>query len=192
MAIGPRSYSNNNHFSSDQRQFKTTTLNDNSTQAASTAATVVAECCPKPGVTDACADGYLTNTLGCCAYGSCNIFCCNCDGSCRQPRSRRSARDLDWDITSFPQREDPTCGLFESENHCALDKFEAIDTNHDGIVTLAEILAGLEVLRPYLASSGMDEASITNNVTTLFNTYDTDKNGNLTFAEALAPQTVNV
>ncbi|KAK5025884.1 hypothetical protein LTR13_010348 [Exophiala sideris] len=89
-------------------------------------------------------------------------------------------------------REDPTCGLFESENHCALDKFEAIDTNHDGIVTLAEILAGLEVLRPYLASSGMDEASITNNVTTLFNTYDTDKNGNLTFAEALAPQTVNV
>ncbi|KAK4942345.1 hypothetical protein LTR10_017952 [Elasticomyces elasticus] len=96
------------------------------------------------------------------------------------------------ELATWTKREDPTCGLFESENHCALDKFEAIDTNHDGIVTLAEILAGLEVLRPYLASSGMDEASITNNVTTLFNTYDTDKNGNLTFAEALAPQTVNV
>ncbi|KIV86034.1 hypothetical protein PV11_01675 [Exophiala sideris] len=89
-------------------------------------------------------------------------------------------------------REDPSCGLFESENQCALDKFQAIDTNHDGIVTLAEVLAGAEVLRLFIASTGMGEARITGNVTALFDTYDTDQNGNLTFAEALAPQTLNL
>ena len=41
-----------------------------------------AECCgcPSSGV---CPDGTGCSGFSCCAHGSCNIFCCNCDGGCR-------------------------------------------------------------------------------------------------------------
>lgn len=41
---------------------------------------VQAVCC-SASYFDMCADG--TAGTPCCAYGGCNIFCCNCDGGCR-------------------------------------------------------------------------------------------------------------
>jgi len=160
------------------------------------ATSVAAECCKKPFAYDYCDDGTLTSTFGCCGIGPCNIFCCNCDDGCRVAKTKRNtARDVaswgDWAQTASSQSGDSTCGLFESENQCALDKFEALDTNHDGFLTLAECLVGVDVLRPALNLSSIDEATIKQDVTILFNAYDTDKNGDLTFAEALTPQAVD-
>ncbi|KAH7399156.1 hypothetical protein DE146DRAFT_783166 [Phaeosphaeria sp. MPI-PUGE-AT-0046c] len=38
---------------------------------------VAADCCDVP-----CSDG--TSGTPCCGNGECNVFCCNCDGGCRQ------------------------------------------------------------------------------------------------------------
>ncbi|KAJ9636480.1 uncharacterized protein PV06_01535 [Exophiala oligosperma] len=150
---------------------------------------VASECCDqeKPDNVGQCLDGTYADYLGCCAYGPCNIFCCNCDGGCRQAPSRRSARDLaPW--IGVAQRADSTCGLFQTENQCALDKFEALDTNQDSILTLGEVIDGVNVLRPLLGLNGIDNATLSKDVTALFNLFDTNHDGNLTLAEALTPQ----
>ncbi|KAI1627959.1 hypothetical protein EDD37DRAFT_287263 [Exophiala viscosa] len=155
------------------------------------AALVASFCCDDTHIEDDgahCADGTYTG-VGCCSYGPCNIFCCNCDAPCRQASTRMAARDftLPWESNGG----DPTCGLFQTENQCALDKFQALDANKDGILTLSEVLADIEVVRPFINSFGLDNATITKDITLLFNTYDVDKNGNLTFAEVLTPQVVD-
>ncbi|KAF8884335.1 hypothetical protein BD779DRAFT_784202 [Infundibulicybe gibba] len=56
------------------------------------------ECCgcPKgwlpPFTTGWCPDN--TKCTPFCAYGSCNIFACNCDGGCRGSRRRRVTRSF--------------------------------------------------------------------------------------------------
>lgn len=41
-----------------------------------------ADCC-EGNMEDKCKDGTYCHKWGCCGYGSCNIFCCNCDGGTR-------------------------------------------------------------------------------------------------------------
>lgn len=97
-------------------------------------------------------------------------------------------RGLGW--TDF-NGKDPSCGPLETDNQCAFDAFESLDTNHDRIVTLAEALAGIKIFRPLVHLAEIDEATITRDFRILFNAYDTDKNGNLTLTEAITPQKVN-
>lgn len=44
-----------------------------------------AACCGGQGTV--CQDGYKTGQFECCGKGPCNIFCCNCDGGCREPKA---------------------------------------------------------------------------------------------------------
>lgn len=151
---------------------------------------VAAECCDNTHQTDdgaRCVDDTYAGAFGCCAYGACNIFCCNCDGGCRRPK-RLMART----IIGNAQAEDPTCGLFQTENQCGLDKFEALDTNHDSVITLDEVLAGVNIIRPFLAElDPTPNPDITAELTALFNLYDTNHDGNLTFVEAMTPQSMS-
>jgi hypothetical protein len=47
----------------------------------------LAECCGTPLGGGICEDGEYAETFGCCGVGACNIFCCNCDGGCRQAKN---------------------------------------------------------------------------------------------------------
>ncbi|KAL6243044.1 hypothetical protein RBB50_010144 [Rhinocladiella similis] len=166
-----------------------------STTILASAALVASECCHADTYEFltriwSCADGKEISPFECCAYGSCNIFCCNCSGACRKVNPKRTeARDIvRW--KDF-QGDDPKGGPLETDNQCAFDAFEALDTNHDRVVSLTEALAGISVFRPFLNLAEIDEATIQRDFLILFNTYDTDKSGNLTLSEAITPQKVN-
>ncbi|KAI1615906.1 hypothetical protein EDD36DRAFT_428092 [Exophiala viscosa] len=152
------------------------------------AALVASECCPL-GQRDGayCLDGSDPGAFQCCGAGACNIFCCNCDNGCRQPKHVAARGLKGWSAWTG---EPPTCGLAQNENQCLLDKFEAVDTNHDGKITIAELLAGIDILRPLLAEYDLDAATTKKDAITLFNAYDVDKDGHLTFVEASTPQDV--
>lgn len=91
-----------------------------------------------------------------------------------------------------PFGEDAACGLSQTESQCEMDKFEALDTNRDGKITLAEAMAGLDVLRPHLTLVDIDKEALAKELATLFKAYDTDHDGELTFTEAATPQVPNL
>lgn len=161
------------------------------------AALAASECCDRP-VFDkdsrlwTCVDGAVkAGVLNCCAYGSCNIFCCNCDDGCRQRRLTQRMRSdfAPWQDGPFGQ--DTVCGLSQSESQCEMDQFEALDTNRDGKITLAEAWAGIDVLRPQLTLVDIDKETLAKELATLFKAYDTDHDGELTFTEAVTPQALD-
>ena len=49
------------------------------------------ECCDRCDNTAHCPNGDACGVpqIQCCSYGACNIFCCNCGGSCRKEYSSR-------------------------------------------------------------------------------------------------------
>jgi len=73
-------------------------------------------CCTRP--TDGkCPDGSGCNVADgcfCCAYGACNIFCCNCDGGCR-PSSK-----------------------YSGDAAASLQRFRALNTGRSGGITFNE------------------------------------------------------
>ena len=71
-----------------------------------------AVCCPSNRI-GMCADGTVGTP--CCGVGKCNIFCCNCDSGCRQPRAYKRSKNL-----------------------IPVDLFGAIDTNNDNNINLEE------------------------------------------------------
>lgn len=149
-----------------------------------TAATVAAECCSSPAV---CADGTVSDIWSCCAYGSCNIFCCNCDGGCRVASSKRSWTDwVHHNHGHFPGVSEASsgCGLTVTDSQCVEDKITELDTDFDGKVSLAEILANPDIVRPGLSTAGIDPAVLNATLTKLFNIYDTSEDGYLVFDEA--------
>lgn len=157
-----------------------------------TAATVAAECCSSPAT---CLDGTKSDIWSCCAYGSCNIFCCNCDGGCRRAPSKRSWTD--WaghGHGDLPGASDtnPVCGLTRTDNQCVVDKINELDTNLDGKVSLAEILANPDIVRPGLSTSGFSTAELDVMLTKLFTIYDTSEDGYLVFDEANTRQAVHL
>ena len=50
------------------------------------------ECCDRCDNTAHCPNGDACGVpqIQCCSYGACNIFCCNCGGSCRKEYSSTS------------------------------------------------------------------------------------------------------
>lgn len=153
-----------------------------------TAITVSAECCSSPAV---CADGTISSIWSCCAYGSCNIFCCNCDGGCRKAPTKRSWTDWKQNHPGGCQAE-PICGLTTTDAQCVINKLDALDGNLDGRVSLAEILANPEIVRPGITVMDLDSADIEEKITALFHIYDTDGDGYLDFDEASARQIVDL
>lgn len=67
-------------------------------------------CCPSNAI-GMCADGTVGTP--CCGYGPCNIFCCHCDGGCREPPASKRSKNL-----------------------IAVDLPGAIDTNNDNNINL--------------------------------------------------------
>jgi len=82
----------------------------------------VAECCNT-------VDGYCrdyTRGTPCCAYGDCNVFCCNCDGGCRKHQCDTKKSGLA--VSQWPM----------SVAETSLGNFSAVDRNGDGDISLAE------------------------------------------------------
>ncbi|KAK5046455.1 hypothetical protein LTR84_008258 [Exophiala bonariae] len=157
-----------------------------------TAATVAAECCSSPAT---CLDGTKSDIWSCCAYGSCNIFCCNCDGGCRQASTKRSWTDwVSHDLGNLASDSEGTsvCGLTRTDKQCVIDKINELDTDLDGKVSLAEILANPDIVRPGLSTSGIDDAELHDMLTKLFDIYDTSEDGYLVFDEANTRQVVHL
>lgn len=157
-----------------------------------TAITVSAECCSSPAV---CADGTQSGIWSCCAYGSCNIFCCNCDGGCRKAPTKRSWSDWangDHGLHGVAEHDSVVCGLTYTDDQCVIAKLDALDGNLDGKVSLAEVLANPDVVRPGITMMDMDAADIQAKLTELFNIYDANGDGYLDFDEANTPQIVNL
>ena len=153
------------------------------------AAIVDAKCCYSAStigdvysVTGVCEDGYKPGDMGCCGRGSCNIFCCKCDDGCRGSKFKARGQHHG----SFPglSEVDALCGVSQTEDQCVTDKFKELDTNHDGKVSLAEFLAGIDIVRPGVTLSGLATAELDKLATELFDIYDTAKAGYLTLAEA--------
>ena len=113
--------------------------------------------CPLYGTgAGSCPDGTKCTRLNCCATGPCNIFCCNCDGVCRQssylqsvlPWAKIAADNLNVAIERF--------GQFDTDKNGAIDilelkqvdhsmpayvlgsEFQRIDINGDGKITIEE------------------------------------------------------
>ncbi|KAB2573525.1 hypothetical protein DBV05_g7804 [Lasiodiplodia theobromae] len=66
-----------------------------------------------------------TQGTPCCGYGSCNIFCCNCDGGCRRAGGAPAGRRSDM------SPRDP-------ESNGSDEAFAAADTDKSGNITLQE------------------------------------------------------
>ena len=103
-----------------------------------------ADCC-NCGECNQCQDG--TECTPCCGHGGCNIFCCNCDGGCRQPikfyqqlhhtlgRFRAIDRDGSHGI-DFNEFTQFISHLPSIESHH--DTFNAHDQNGDGQISIHE------------------------------------------------------
>ncbi|KIW16963.1 hypothetical protein PV08_04154 [Exophiala spinifera] len=154
---------------------------------------VSAYCCSSPAF---CADGSESSIWECCAYGSCNIFCCNCDGGCITASKKRSWTD--WGhgrgCSPFPGAfdADEVCPATISDDQCVIDKLDALDGNLDGRVSLAEVLASPDIVRPLITQLDLDPEDIKVKMTELFNIFDTNKDGYLDLAEASARQVVKI
>lgn len=155
---------------------------------------VSAECCSSPAV---CADGTLSSIWACCAYGSCNIFCCNCDGGCRTAPTKRSWTDWkhgEHGLHGLHGGSEPesVCGLTLTDDQCVIAKLDALDGNLDGKVSLAEMLANPDIVRPGISAMDLDTSDIQAKLTELFEIYDTNRDGYLDLDEASARQIVNL
>ena len=122
-----------------------------------------------------CAD--CTSGTPCCGYGPCNVFCGNCDGGCRRAP----------DLPAGGQR-DPSCGALTgnaltqalkansaaapapSEAQAWREKFDAIDKNHDGTVSLAETRAWAKSAKKGMTKKQLEQG---------FKKADADGNGKI-------------
>ena len=82
-----------------------------------------------------CADGTIGTP--CCGYGPCNIFCCNCDGGCRQPRLRSSSKSFTKEAFGY-YLEGKGVASPQVVDHL----FAELDTNKDGKIDSKEIETG--------------------------------------------------
>jgi hypothetical protein len=90
-----------------------------------------------------CAD--CTSGTPCCGYGPCNVFCGNCDGGCRRPPSGGngdpSCGTLTGNALTEALRATSAAPAAPSEAQAWRAKFDTIDKNHNGTVSLAETQA---------------------------------------------------
>ncbi|ORX94545.1 hypothetical protein BCR34DRAFT_608227 [Clohesyomyces aquaticus] len=114
-------------------------------------------CCGGTG-SGICGDG-TTQGAGCCAYGRCNIFCCNCDpagSTCRGGRGNFAeiAQPVDagteWTFNEADKSGSGSISLADYLEYMKIDTanvelnaywvswFNEHDTNGDGLLTLEE------------------------------------------------------
>ena len=90
--------------------------------------TSVAEgrCCAGCPLSGWCPDGTgCTAMFNCCATGPCNIFCCSCDGVCRQ--------------RSFLQSVHPSAKIAANNLDVAIERFGQFDTDKNGAIDIHEL-----------------------------------------------------
>ena len=93
---------------------------------ASIAAVVNAHCCNSCPYSSHCQDGTHCNYwVSCCATGSCNFFCCNCAGQCRNSLESLIQSDEESQTESFKT---------------ALARFSSYDKNKNGKIDFSEFL----------------------------------------------------
>ena len=93
---------------------------------ASIAAVANGFCCDRCPQSSHCYDGTHCNAfLSCCATGPCNIFCCNCDGHCRNSLEGfiQSTSEVQIETNSFKT---------------ALARFDSFDDNQNGKIDFSE------------------------------------------------------
>ncbi|CAG7834734.1 unnamed protein product [Allacma fusca] len=115
---------------------------------------VSGQCCRADRIGDifslvACADRSAATP--CCAYGSCNFFCCNCDGGCRQEnRGKRSLnqtdvsvyhtfKSLDENGDGGVDKREVTRFIRRSRRSAEDFSFASYDKNGDGLLSAHEI-----------------------------------------------------
>ncbi|OJD28618.1 uncharacterized protein BKCO1_1420002 [Diplodia corticola] len=124
-----------------------------------------ADCCSAVGYSGAlasngqpCADG--TKGTPCCGYGSCNAFCCACNGGCRTASAKRDSgmlkvvvRDQSNDAEDVEAFNAATAGGTEpltvqrytsymnasADDQTYVDWFNKHDKNGDGVLSLDEV-----------------------------------------------------
>ena len=109
-----------------------------------------AECCGC-SFNKRCMDGTSCGFTSCCAYGSCNIFCCNCDGGCRTPGLEFEAKQNDnathFEFLSIIDKDssgDVDLQEFENfsmqmpQNMLVYTIFTLLDENEDGHISAKE------------------------------------------------------
>ena len=113
-------------------------------------------CCDRCSHLSPCPDGTKCSFFECCGTGPCNIFCCNCDGVCREssflqrtlPWAKIAADNLDVAIERFGQFDTDQDGAIDIHELKQADvsvptfvresEFERIDVNRDGKITIKE------------------------------------------------------
>ncbi|KAI0968293.1 hypothetical protein F4678DRAFT_443954 [Xylaria arbuscula] len=106
----------------------------------------------------------------CCATGSCNIFCCNCDGHCRTGACS---------VSSLPENEDGLGSTFEGPNVNG-----KVTLNADGSISLGQFLT-------WVFENG-DPTALDNTARVLawidhYNLYDANNDGLVSADEIQAP-----
>lgn len=159
-------------------------------------ANALADCCYSTPCGQYFPVNYCTSTdpvddYTCCGVGPCNIFCCNCDNGCipfdHCPSDNK--RDVAWtDIpaASTLASSNATCSPTDSTDDCVLTKFEILDTNNDGKVSILELIAGWALVWVTTVSADFDVVDTAESVIFLvekFVKYDTNGDGFLTLAE---------
>ena len=133
---------------------------------ASYASVANGQCCGGCPASGWCPDGTRsTPFIHCCATGPCNIFCCNCQGECREPSFIGDIIDPDLPAISEAQNLDIAVERFhrfDKDKNGAIDigelrhymptyisksAFQDVDVNGDGKVTIEEFdkLAGRSI-----------------------------------------------
>ncbi|KAL6957762.1 hypothetical protein U1Q18_049610 [Sarracenia purpurea var. burkii] len=100
---------------------------------------VQADCCaPQDAIETICDDGSTGRP--CCGKGTCNVFCCNCDGGCKKSPygNDRKKRDVLRNSTN-------------DESHVSLI-LRTADENGDGSISMTEGLRFIKIQLPHFSN----------------------------------------
>merc|ERR1711971_561636 len=95
-------------------------------------------CCPwkvTPDVKCACDDGGLVHPWDCYSVGSCNVFCCNCGGPCRNNETSLGKEDF---AIFEEQRSKRSVTTIDHEEYNMALHFNAVDNDNNGVIDVNE------------------------------------------------------
>jgi hypothetical protein len=97
-----------------------------------------------------CADGSVAVAL-CCGKGSCNVFCCNCDGGCKGSRSRGGGHIFSemaayrmMDLNGDGGVDEEEAFTYLGHLYAGNFSFYNYDADNDGYLSLMEIKQGYD------------------------------------------------
>ena len=127
-----------------------------------------------------CGDGSRPRIKGCCAYGRCNIFCCNCEGGCRRRRNLRDVLAL-WGDQPGDQQQSLEHPL-ETANDDNDETNLLAPVNEDDTCPVSgePMMMSLEEFRVYAKSRDIPEEYVQDQI---FDELDVDQDGYIDSSE---------